>query len=247
VEVALQRREQIQAAVEVAGVDQLVLERAPQTFDEDVVERAAAAIHADRDAALLERRQEIGRGKLRALIGVPDLGLAEAERRVERGQAEAGLHRIGKFPTEHEAAVPVHHGDQVQEAAAHRNVSNIGAPDVVGPEDLHAAQQIRVDLVTRRRAAQVRFGVQSFDAQNAHQPLDAFAVHLQLEGHFAASEERAFQIQLVDLAQQAQVLRALRPRLVVVSRARQAQQFALLLNAQTRVCGIDPWATVFNR
>ena len=54
VEVALQRWEQIQAAGEVAGIDQFVLERAPQPFDENVVESAATAIHADRDAALLQ-------------------------------------------------------------------------------------------------------------------------------------------------------------------------------------------------
>ena len=69
------------------------------------------------------------------LIGVPDFGLAETERRVERRQTETGLHRIGEFPTEHETAEPIHHGNQVEEAAMHRNVRNIGAPDLVGPFD----------------------------------------------------------------------------------------------------------------
>ena len=80
VEIVFQRREQILAGGEVAGIDQLVFERAPQAFDEHVVERAAAAIHADGDPAALEGSQEIGRGELRALIGVPDFGLSEAER-----------------------------------------------------------------------------------------------------------------------------------------------------------------------
>ena len=75
VEVVLQRREQILAGSEIAGIDQLVLERAPQTLDEHVVERTATSIHADGDAALLQRSQEVCRGKLRALIGVPDVGL----------------------------------------------------------------------------------------------------------------------------------------------------------------------------
>src|ERR1700686_1254367 len=135
VKVVLQRREQIQAAGEVAGVDQLVLERAPQPFDEHVVERAPAAIHADRDSTLFERSQEVRRGELRARIGVPDFGLSEAERSVERGEAEARLHGVGKFPTEHEAAEPIHDGYQVEKAATHWNVSNIGAPDVIGPLD----------------------------------------------------------------------------------------------------------------
>ena len=54
-------------------------------------------------------------------------------------------------------------------------------------------------------------------------------------------------VQLVELAHQAQVLRALRLRLVVVGRARHSQQFALLLNAEARMGGIDPWALVFSR
>jgi hypothetical protein len=156
VEVVFQCREQFRAAGEVAGIDQFVFERAPQPFDEHVVERATAPVHADRNPALFERREEIGRRELRALIGIPDLGLAEAKRGVECGQAKAGFHRIGEFPTGHEAAEPVHHCGQVQEAAAHRNVSNIGAPDVVGPEDLYATQQVGVDLVTG--AGRLRFG-----------------------------------------------------------------------------------------
>ena len=140
VEVAIQRRKQIEAALEVAGVDELVLQAAPQALDENVVQGAAPSIHADRDAALLQRRQKIGRGELRALIGVPDLGLAEAKCSVERGQAEAAVHGIGEFPTEHEAAEPIHHRDQVQKTATHRKVRNIGAPDLVGALDRDAAQ-----------------------------------------------------------------------------------------------------------
>jgi hypothetical protein len=113
-------------------------------------------------------RQKIGRGELRPLIGIPDFGLAEAERGPERRQTEAGLHRIGQFPTEHVTAEPIHDGDQVEEAATHRNVRNIGTPDVIGPFDRDAAQQVRVDLVTRRRPAQVRFGIEGFDAHNTH-------------------------------------------------------------------------------
>ena len=43
VEVAFQRRKQFETGGEVAGIDQLVLERAPQPLNENVVERASAA------------------------------------------------------------------------------------------------------------------------------------------------------------------------------------------------------------
>jgi hypothetical protein len=117
----------------------------------------------------------------------------------------------------------------------------------LGPLDRDAPQQVWVDLMTRLRTAQVRFRIEGFDAQDAHQPLDALAIHFQLDGHFAASEKRTLQIQLVELAEQSQVLRALRPRLVVVGRARHPQQFALLLDAEARVSGIDPLPFVVSR
>ena len=195
----------------------------------------------------MQRSEEVGRGELRALIGLPDFGLAEAERGVERGQTEASFQSVGEFPTEDETAEPIHDGDQVQKAAAHRDVSNIGTPDVVGALDRDAAQQVRIHFVTRRRAAQVRFGIQGFDTQDAHQPLDAFAVHFQFDGHFAAAVKRPLQVQLVELAEQTQVLGALWPRRVVVGRARHSQQCALLLDAEARMMGIDPLAFVFSR
>ena len=186
-------------------------------------------------------------GELGTLIGVPDSRLAEAERGLERCDAEARLQGVGQFPTEHEATEPVHHGDQIQKAALHRNVGNIGAPDVIWPFDGDVAQKVRIHLVTRRGPAQVGFRIQRLDAQNAHQPLHAFAVHLQHHRHFPAAEKRTLQVQLVQLAEQTQVLRALRLRHVIVGRARQAQQFALLLNGQPRVFCIDPLAPVFKR
>ena len=83
-----------------------------------------------------------------------------------------------------------------------------------------------------------------FDAHDTHQTLDALAVHFQLDSHFAAAEERTFQIQLVQLAEQTQIFCALRPRLIVVTRTRHSQQFALLLNGQAGMRRIDPWTFV---
>jgi hypothetical protein len=49
-----------------------------ETFDEDIVERTAAAIHADADAGCFQTVGERLGGELRALIGVEDRGAAEA-------------------------------------------------------------------------------------------------------------------------------------------------------------------------
>jgi len=147
VEIALQRREEIESGGKVAGIDQFVLERTPQPFDENIVEGAATAIHADQDATLLERGQELAGGELRTLIGIPDFGLAEAERALERGQAEASLHSVGEFPTEHETTEPIHDGDQIQEASRHSDGGNIGAPDLIDAID---AQSTRASTDTAR-------------------------------------------------------------------------------------------------
>ena len=76
---------------------------------------------------------------------------------MERRQAEAGFHRIGEFPTEHEAAEPVHHRDQIEKTATHRKVRNIGAPDVVGPLDRDAPQQ--VGYTSWPGAGRLKFGL----------------------------------------------------------------------------------------
>jgi hypothetical protein len=60
--------EQIGTAGEVAWVDELVLQTAPQSLDEHVVQGATPSIHADQHAAFFQRRQEIGRGELGPLI-----------------------------------------------------------------------------------------------------------------------------------------------------------------------------------
>jgi hypothetical protein len=94
--------------------------------------------------------------------------------------------------------------------------------------------------VTRSRAAQIGFRIKSFDSHNPHEPLDALAIDLQRDSHAPAAEERTIQIQFVEPSQQSQILRALRPRLVVVGRARHAEQFALLLDTQPRMLWVDP-------
>jgi hypothetical protein len=78
-------------------------------------------------------------------------------------------------------------------------------------------------------------------------PLRAFAIDLQFDSHFPAAEKRELHVQLVELAHQAQVLRALRLRLIVVGRTRDSQQFALLLDRELPMSRIDPWALVFSR
>src|SRR3954453_20255255 len=121
-EVAVEGASQWAAIGEVAGIDQLVFERSPKAFDKDVVQAAAAPIHADEHRSVLESRCKVGGRERRALIGIEDLRFAMPPSLFERRQAEGGIERVGQFPTEHETAEPVHDGDQVQEATTHGNI-----------------------------------------------------------------------------------------------------------------------------
>ena len=71
------------ASVSIAlEVDVLVLERSPQSLDEDVVPPSPAAVHRDADLGLSEHAGEVAAGELAALVGVEDLRLAKARQRL---------------------------------------------------------------------------------------------------------------------------------------------------------------------
>ncbi len=57
---------------------------------------------------------------------------------------------------QHRPARPVHDRHEVKEAAADRDVGDVGRPHLVRPLDRQVAQQIRVDLVARRRRRRAR-------------------------------------------------------------------------------------------
>jgi hypothetical protein len=59
-------------------IDFFVLDRFPQSLDEDIVSPAAFAVHAHADAAIPERLRKLGAGEPAALVGVEDLGRAVA-------------------------------------------------------------------------------------------------------------------------------------------------------------------------
>ena len=80
----------IEAVGQLVQVDRLVLEGAPQTFDEDVVLAPVPAIHGDADTGVAENAGKIEAGKLAALIRVEDLGPAVSSQRfLQRGQAKS--------------------------------------------------------------------------------------------------------------------------------------------------------------
>lgn len=94
VEVTIQFPPQIRAVVEVAGIDQLVLETAPETFDEHVVESAALAVLADLDVSLLQPLQEIGTRELGTLPVLKMSGRTPVSNAASRADRHSWLSRV---------------------------------------------------------------------------------------------------------------------------------------------------------
>jgi hypothetical protein len=63
----------------------------------------------------------------------------------------------------------VDHGGEINEAARHRNVGDVHRPHMIGALDLLSPQQIRINLVTRRRLAGVRAAIDRLDPHALHQ------------------------------------------------------------------------------
>ncbi len=75
-----------------AQVDLLILDRSPQSFNEDVVVAPLPSRPADLDLLSLQAGHEVGGGELAALIGVEDAWLAaSSECHLQRIQTEFGL------------------------------------------------------------------------------------------------------------------------------------------------------------
>src|SRR5438477_10744990 len=83
----------------------------------DIVHPAPAPIHRDLDASLSEHASEGLAGELTALVGVEDLRLAEALKRLLEGRdAERHIHGIGQPKSQHRPRRPVADRHQIEKA-----------------------------------------------------------------------------------------------------------------------------------
>lgn len=80
------------------GIDLFIFDRPPEPFHKDVVMRPSSTIHPDLDPGFRQTLSEREPGKLCALIGVEDGGLALRQRFIEAIQAKAGLQGVRQSP-----------------------------------------------------------------------------------------------------------------------------------------------------
>ena len=144
-------------------------------------------------------------------------------------------------------AVPVHHRHQIHEPTRHRHVGDIAAPHLVGACDRQIPQKVRENPVFWAGDAGPRSWINRLDAHRAQEPLHAFAVddfalRAEPSGHVPRAVKGRPEILLVDHPHHPQIVGLADERCVVAGRARQAEQFALLADAQFGMVGFDPFA-----
>ena len=193
-------------------IDFLVLDRLPKPFDEDIVSPAALAVHADPDVAILEHLSKLGAGELAALVGIEDLGCAEAGKGFLQGvDAEIGAHADRHAPGEYPPARPVHDCCEIDEPTGHGHVGDIHRPHMIGAFDGQLPEQVRIDRVSGIAPRGIGFLVQSLDAHRPHQGRDVLATDemafaFEKVAHHAAARERVLKMQLINAAHQSQIL-----------------------------------------
>lgn len=189
----------------------LVFYRAPEALREYVVAPAASAIYAEGDLLAVEDGGERRACQLRTLVAFEDCQHTVAcQRFLERSDAEPCTQRDRHAPRRHAPGEPFYYGDEVDEAASHRHVLDVGGPDVVRSRQRQLAQQVRIDLVPRCCLRGVRPPAERLDPHALHLSRDMQPTHrrgflpAQIAQHHAACE-RIEQVQLVDPTHDRQV------------------------------------------
>ena len=139
--------------------DVLILDRAPESFHEHVVQRTSTAIHTDADAGLFQACCEVQRRELRALVRVKDVRLSLRQRQVKRIQAEASIQGVGELPGHYVTTIPIYDCHEVHKPTQHTDVGDVGTPYLIWPRDRQVAQQVWIDLVPFSRDARSRLGI----------------------------------------------------------------------------------------
>ena len=163
---------------------------------------------------------------------------------IQRLDAEVSLQRVRDAPSQHLSGEPVHDRHEVKEAAPHRQVGDVGTPDLAGAIDLQPAQQIGIGLVPLPRLAGVGLLVDRHQAHEPHKAPDALLVHavplvLQMPSHLPDPVEGGVEELLVDKLHQAEVLLRLSDRFMIEGRARDRQQAALRTDRQRRMAPLN--------
>jgi len=117
-----------------AAIDQLQFERAPESFHDGVVITVSLAAHRSNGLSCLEGLTILATGVLDAAIGVKDQSgwwLTMSAGHVPGGHNQGRIDVLTESPPDNPTAVEVQDGRQINVALSHRNISDVGHPDLI--------------------------------------------------------------------------------------------------------------------
>ena len=84
----------------------LILDRAPEPLDKNIVQCPPAPVHTDFDAFVQQRLGKAGRSELRTLVGVEDFALLALGYSADGFNAEIRIQGGARRPAQNVSAVP---------------------------------------------------------------------------------------------------------------------------------------------
>lgn len=169
-EVAPDARRRSGHGVVAMEIDLFVLERPPESLDEDILAPAALVVHAHLDGVLAHQPRNGHARELRALISVGDGRPAVARQRLlHHPDAQAAVERDGDPPAQEPAIPPIQDCCEIHEAVRHRNVRDVHGRDVIRPRDRATAQQIALGRTRAVPTAGARLRVDGGNSHTEHQ------------------------------------------------------------------------------
>ena len=150
----------------------------------------------------------------------------------QRLDTEGSVQGVGESPGQYLAAGPVHDGHEIGKALSHWQVGYVGTPDVVGNGDIHASQQVRIDLVLDVGNGGAGPAVDGADSHQLYElgdmaPTDVVSQAAQFVHDPAAAVEGICQVDLVDMPHHLQVILSKGLLLVVDAGPGKLEQVAL--------------------
>ena len=133
------------------------------------VKHPPSPLPTDRHPYVLQSPGEGVRRALYPLLAGEDRRLPHRQGPLQRHKAAPHVQRVGKFPGEPKAAIPVHDRHQGHQALRHRTRRDLCTPSLVGAVHLQPLEPGRRDLGGRTRRAQARPRDEGLKAPRPHQ------------------------------------------------------------------------------
>jgi hypothetical protein len=131
-EILLQSQASFQHVRVCIEINILLFDASPQSFHENIIKIPPSSVHADLNIMHFQYTRKLRTGEVTALIGIENSRLCFFQGFMQTLQTEIHFQRIGHFPIDHVAGIPIDDGYQVGETFLQFDICDIGTPDLIG-------------------------------------------------------------------------------------------------------------------